>query len=159
MDDLIEDYKSLSEEIQTLKEIRTAKIEQVESVYEDKKDAIEKRQKHILTQLRVMADAVPQKETKTQYKVELLSGSIVIKKPQKTLVADKSKLIEWAKENCMHEYLDEKIVESFKWQEMKSDLAIVDEMGENTIINQQTGEILNIDGLTVEIKPEEVVIK
>lgn len=154
MDDLVEDYKSLTEEIEKLMAIRDAKIEQAESVFNDKCIEIDKRQKRIVAELRVLAEQVPQKEAKTQSKVELLSGSVVIKKPTQTLVADKDKLIEWAKENSMNDYIDEKVVQSFKWKELKADLDIVD----GQVVNKITGEIM-AEGITIENKPEEVVIK
>lgn len=154
MDDLVEDYKSLTEEIEKLMAIRDAKIEQAESVFNDKCIEIDKRQKRIVAELRVLAEQVPQKEAKTQSKVELLSGSVVIKKPTQTLVADKDKLIEWAKENSMNDYIDEKVVQSFKWKELKADLDIVD----GQVVNKITGEIM-AEGVTIEDKPEEVVIK
>ena len=154
MDDLVEDYKSLTEEIEKLMAIRDAKIEQAESVFNDKCIEIDKRQKRIVAELRVLAEQVPQKEAKTQSKVELLSGSVVIKKPTQTLVADKDKLIEWAKENAMNDYIDEKVVQSFKWKELKADLDIVD----GQVVNKITGEIM-AEGITIENKPEEVVIK
>ena len=154
MDDLVEDYKSLTEEIEKLMAIRDAKIEQAESVFNDKCIEIDKRQKRIVAELRVLAEQVPQKEAKTQSKVELLSGSVVIKKPTQTLVADKDKLIEWAKENAMNNYIDEKVVQSFKWKELKADLYIVD----GQVVNKITGEIM-AEGVTIEDKPEEVVIK
>lgn len=154
MDDLVEDYKSLTEEIESLMAIRDAKIEQVESVFNDKCIEIDKRQKKIIAELRVLAEQVPQKETKTQCKVELLSGSVVIKKPTQTLVADKEKLIEWAKGAAMLEYIDEKVVESFKWKEFKGDVEIID----GKPVNKYTGEVMT-NCIVVEDVPEKVVIK
>lgn len=154
MDNLVENYKSITEEIESVMKIRNAKIEQIEGAYQEKKDKLENAQKRIVAELRVLAEQVPQKETKRQCKVELLSGSVVIKKPTQTLVADKEKLIEWAKKSAMLEYIDEKVVESFKWKELKSDLDIVD----GQIVNRLTGEVM-AEGVSIEDKPEEVVIK
>lgn len=154
MDNLVEDFKSITEQIESFMQIRDRKIQSVNEQYEEKVGPLNKELEYIKAQLRVLADQVPQKEAKTQSKVELLSGSVVIKKPTQTLVADKDKLIEWAKENAMNDYIDEKVVQSFKWKELKADLDIVD----GKIVNKLTGEIMT-EGVTIEDKPEEVVIK
>lgn len=154
MDNLVEDFKSITEQIESFMQIRDRKIKAVNEQYEEKVAPLNKELEYIKAQLRVLADQVPQKEAKTQSKVELLSGSVVIKKPTQTLVADKDKLIEWAKENAMNDYIDEKVVQSFKWKELKADLDIVD----GQVVNKITGEIM-AEGVTIEDKPEEVVIK
>lgn len=154
MDDLVEDYKSLTEEIEKLMAIRDAKIEQAESVFNDKCIEIDKRQKRIVAELRVLAEQVPQKEAKTQSKVELLSGSVVIKKPkQEPKAIEIDKLIEWAKENDYNDYYKEEVLEKLQWKELKKDIQVID--GKPIFVN--TGEIL--EGITIENKPEEVVIK
>lgn len=154
MDNLVEDYKSITEEIENMMAIKNAKIEQIENTYRMKADKLETTQNMIIAELRVLAEQVPQKETKTQCKVELLSGSVVIKKPTQTLVADKEKLIEWAKGAAMLEYIDEKVVESFKWKEFKGDVEIID----GKPVNKYTGEVMT-DCIVVEDVPEKVVIK
>ena len=154
MDDLVEDYKSLTGEIEKLMAIRDAKIEQAESVFNDKCIEIDKRQKRIVAELRVLAEQVPQKEAKTQSKVELLSGSVVIKKPKQVPNAiEIDKLIEWAKENAYNNYYKEEVIEKLQWNELKKDIQVID--GKPIFVN--TGEIL--EGVTIEDKPEEVVIK
>lgn len=154
MDNLVEDFKSITEQIESFMQIRDRKIQAVNEQYEEKVGPLNKELEYIKAQLRVLADQVPQKEAKTQSKIELLSGSVVIKKPTQTLVADKDKLIEWDKENAMNDYIDEKVVQSFKWKELKADLDIVD----GQVVNKITGEIM-AEGVTIEDKPEEVVIK
>lgn len=154
MDNLVEDFKSITGQIESFMQIRDRKIQTVNEQYEEKVGPLNKELEYIKAQLRVLADQVPQKETKTQCKVDLLAGSVVIRKPTQTLVADNDKLIEWAKENAMNDYIDEKVVQSFKWKELKADLDIVD----GQVVNKITGEIM-AEGITIENKPEEVVIK
>lgn len=154
MDNLVEDYKSITEEIESYMEMKTAKIEVIEEQYKSKVEPLKNNLKYIEEQLKVLAEQVPQKETKTQYKVELLSGSVVIKKPTQTLVADKEKLIEWAKGAAMIEYIDEKTVKSFKWEEFKGDVEIID----GKPVNKYTGEVMT-DCIVVEEVPAKVVIK
>lgn len=153
MDNLVEDYKSLSEEIATLIALKDAKVEKIITECEWKVDRKKESQNLIVAELRVLAEQVPQKETKTQSKVTLLSGDVVIKKPKQTLVADKDKLIEWAIEQERSDLIDEKTVRCFKWAEYKKDIDIVD----GHVIDTATGEI--VDGVTVEEEPEKVVIK
>lgn len=155
MDNLVEEHKTLTEELESFMSMAKAKKEQIDATVEIKKEKTINMQKHIEAQLRVLAEQVPQKDSKTQSKVQLLSGNVIIKKPTQTLVADKDKLIEWATEQSRLEYIDEKTVRSFKWKELKGDLDIVD----GKVINLVTGELFEIDGITIEEKGEEVVIK
>lgn len=154
MDNLIEDYKTLSQEIEDLVAIKDAKIEKIEHDCRCRVEIKEDAQNYIVAQLKVLAEQVPQKETKTQSKVALLSGDLIIKKPKQTLVADKEALIEWAKEHEMDEYIDEKVVQSFKWKEYKGNLDIVD----GQVVDRNTGEVITT-GVSIEHKAEEVVIK
>ena len=154
MDNLVEQYKTLTEEIESLMALKNEKIASIEIECDSKVNKKKEMQSLISAELRTLASQVPQKESKSQSKVELLSGNVVIKKPTKTLVADKDKLIEWAKANAMNDYIDEKVVHTFKWKELKSDLDIVD----GQVVNRLTGEIMN-DCVGIEEKQEEVVIK
>ena len=154
MDNLIENHKSVTEVIERFMQIRDRKIKDIEDQCEEKVALLNKELLHIETQLRMLADQVPQKETKTQYKVDLLAGSIVIKKPkQKPKPIEVDKLIEWAKENAYNDYYKEEVVVKLQWNELKKDIQIVD--GQPILVT--TGEVL--EGVSIEDKPEEVVIK
>ena len=154
MDNLVEDFKSITEQIESFMKIRDRKIQAVNEQYEEKVGPLNKELEYIKAQLRVLADQVPQKEAKTQSKVELLSGSVVIKKPkQEPKAIEIDKLIEWAKENDYNDYYKEEVLEKLQWKELKKDIQVID--GQPIFVN--TGEIL--EGVTIEDKPEEVVIK
>ena len=154
MDNLVEDYKTITEEIEILMAIKDAKILSIEVECNQKVEKKKEIQNLIITELRTLADQVPQKEAKTQSKVELLSGSVVIKKPKQAPKAiEIDKLIEWAKENAYNNYYKEEVVEKLQWNELKKDIQVID--GKPIFVN--TGEIL--EGVTIEDKPEEVVIK
>lgn len=153
MDNLVEDYKSLSDEIAGLIALKDAKVEKIIADCDWKVDRRKETQDLIVAELRTLAEMVPQKETKTQSKVALLSGDVIIKKPKQTLVADKDKLIEWATEQARLDLVDEKTVRSFKWAEYKKDIDIID----GHVIDTVTGEI--VEGVTIEEEPEKVVIK
>lgn len=105
--------------------------------------------------LRFLFEQVPQSETKTQRKVKLLNGDVVIKKAKEEFVKDTDKLVEWAKANGREDLMSKKEVVSFKWADFKKSLVPT----EHGIIDAETGETLQIDGLTTIIKEEELEIK
>lgn len=157
MDNLVENYKMLTEERETLEGIKNAKIEKINLDFTTKENSLSEKQAYILAELRVLAEQVPQKHTKTQSKVSLLSGDVVIKKPQKKLTADKDKLTTWLQDNAYTNYVIEKTTVTADWKEFKSRLKLDEETG--AILDASTGEILDITGVTVEEVAEQVVIK
>ena len=84
---------------------------------------------------------------------------MVLKKATKKLDYDKKKLLEWATSNGRTDLINSKTVDEFKWSEFKSSLAIQEGLGIDGIVDITTGEMLEIDGLSVVNVPEEVVIK
>ena len=157
MDNLVEDYKVLSEEREILENIKTAKIEKINLDFTAKENIILEKQAFISAELRNLAEQVPQKHSKTQSKVSLLTGEVVIKKPKKNLVVDKERLVAWLQENSYTDYVLEKTTIVADWKEFKKRLALDEEAG--GIIDTETGEILDITGVTVEEVSEQVVIK
>lgn len=97
---------------------------------------------------------VPVKETKTQQKYELPSGSLVMKKASSDFKADSDKLRDWLTRSGMPDYL--KVEVSPKWAQVKKQLS----MAENgDIIFGETGEIVPADCVTVEEKPPKFEVK
>lgn len=95
------------------------------------------------------------KDAKTQKSYKLPSGVLKLKKAAITLGYDKDKLLEYAEENgSMDDYI--KTVKEFKWAEFKKTLEIREDIKtkERSIVNKETGEIFNIEGLGIEEKPE-----
>ena len=84
-------------------------------------------------------------DTKTQKKVTLLNGDVVIKKATQTIDYDKSKLLAWAEEKGMDGLIATKETKDFKWADFKKQLAVTD----GGIVDIETGELVNIEGLTV----------
>lgn len=94
------------------------------------------------------------KDSKTQKSYKLPSGTLKLKKSSITFDYDKEKLLEYAEKNKgMGDYI--KTVKEFKWAEFKKSLEIKD----GDIINKETGEIISIDGLGIEEKPEEFIVE
>lgn len=89
------------------------------------------------------------KETKTQKVYKLPSGSLKMKKEVVTFDYDKTKLLEYAEKEELEDLI--KVTRDFKWAEFKKVL----EIKGNSIINKETGEIMDIEGLSIETKPEE----
>lgn len=159
MDQIVEEIKSINGNREELKAIYQERAKQLAEQYQDKELLQYTRVRHLEEELKVLMNTVPKAETKTQYKVALLCGDIVLKKPTKKIDYDKKKLLEWAKANNYEDYIGRKEVEEFKWAEFKSNLAIQEGFESSSIVDITTGEVLIIDGLSVVDVPEELVIK
>lgn len=155
MDQLVENIKKLDAELVELKELFKIRGELLNKQYEEKKFGIEKKKSTHEKHLRELFEQVPQAETKTQRKVKLLSGDVVIKKPKLDFEKDADKLLAWAEENDRGDLITKKEVRSFKWADFKKDLVPT----ENGIIYVETGEMIEIDGLRPIKKAEELEIK
>ena len=88
------------------------------------------------------------KEAKTQFKLELPTASVIIKKANTKMVA-KDSLVEYLKHNHMEEY----IKESAEWGKVKK---LFDIQG-TAVINKETGEI--VEDVVLETTPERVEVK
>lgn len=97
---------------------------------------------------------VPVKETKTQQKYELPSGSLVLKKAISDFKPDNDKLRDWLEAAKMTKYLKTEV--SPKWAMVKKQLEI-SAFGE--IVFKETGEVLPEGCVTVETKPERFEVK
>ena len=98
---------------------------------------------------------MPQDETKTQKKVKLLSGDVVIKKSKLDIEKDSDELLKWAQENNREELISHKEVLSFKWADFKKNLLTTP----TGIVDVATGEVLDILGLEVVKTEEKMEIK
>lgn len=88
------------------------------------------------------------KDSKTQKVYKLPSGSLKMKKEVITFDYDKAKLLEYAETEELEDLI--KVTKEFKWVEFKKIL----EIKGNSIINIDTGEIIEVKGLTLETNPE-----
>ena len=150
MDQVVEKIKELDKEIIELKELFKARAELLKNQFDEKECSLQQKKEQQEGHLRALFEQVPQNETKTQRKVKLLSGDVVIKKSKLDIERDSEALIKWAQENNREELINRKEVLSFKWADFKKNLLTTP----NGIVEVATGELLDIPGLEV-IKTEE----
>ena len=155
MDNVVESIKGIDYELLELEALLKGQIEQLKARFEEKQYLLKEKREKLQIQLRVLFEQVPQNETKTQRKVKLLNGDVVVKKPKLDFEKDIDKLLEWAKANNRDELINRKEVLSFKWADFKKRLVPTD----CGIVDVETGETLEIDGLLAITKAEELEIK
>ena len=155
MDQLVENIKELDIAIAELSELFKARAELLKEQFEEKKMGLEQKKEKHEQYLRELFEQVPQSETKTQRKVKLLNGDVVVKKAKLDFEKDTDKLLKWAKENNRNDLINKKEVLSFKWADFKKDLVPT----EDGIVYVETGELLDIEGLSTITKTEEMEIK
>ncbi len=155
MDNLVEDIMELDAKIAELEAMFKMQVERLKEKFEEKQFCLKNKKEEMQRCLRELFEQVPQSETKTQRKVQLINGDVIVKKARVDFEKDTNKLLEWAQSNNRTNLINKKEVLSFKWADFKKNLVIEDE----NIIDTQTGEMLEIDGLGVVIKSEELEIK
>ena len=155
MDNVVESIKGIDYELLELEALLKAQIEQLKARFEEKQYLLKEKREKLQIQLRVLFEQVPQNETKTQRKVKLLNGDVVVKKPKLDFEKDIDKLLEWAKASNRDELISCKEVLSFKWADIKKRLVPTD----SGIVDVETGETLEIDGLHAITKAEELEIQ
>lgn len=155
MDNVVESIKGIDYELLELEALLKAQIEQLKARFEEKQYLLKEKREKLQIQLRVIFEQVPQNETKTQRKVKLLNGDVVVRKPKLDFEKDIDKLLEWAKASNRDELISGKEVLSFKWADFKKRLVPTD----CGIVDVETGETLEIDGLHAITKAEELEIK
>lgn len=155
MNKLLEEIKELDYKLAELREMFILQSEELTNKFEERQLSLNNKRDYLRTQLKFLFEQVPQHETKTMKKVELLSGDVIVKKAKEDFEKDTEKLIEWAQANQREEFLSKKEVLSFKWSDFKKSLVPTEE----GIVDVNTGEILNIKGLNTIMKSEELEIK
>lgn len=93
------------------------------------------------------------KDSKTQKVYKLPSGLLKMKKEVITFDYDKAKLLEYAENEELNDLI--KVTKDFKWADFKKSL----EIQGDTIINTDTGEIMEVEGLSIEAKPEQFSVE
>lgn len=155
IDKMVEEVKNNNAELERYKEIRDRRIEEIKQQYKEKEDKILKRNYFILSTLREYASLQKYalKSTKTQYKLPLLSGDIIIKKSIPKVVKPESEKIEEI-EKLFPEYVEKVEEKRVNWKELKKQLII----DGNRIIDANTGEDVT-DLFDIEVNEEEVIVK
>ena len=156
MDEKVEEIHEIEKEQAELQALLDSRIQKIKESFQNKFDSLNSRKDYLMTELRSLFDEVPHKETKTQSKVTLLSGDVVVKKATVKLDYDKKVLLENAEKTGLAEYVKIKEVQDFDWTSLKAKLEIQED---GSIVNTETGEVLEIEGLGVLPVAEQVVIK
>lgn len=155
MDQLVEQIKELDMAIAELNELYKSRIELLKEQFEEREYNLQQKKEQHQGHLRALFEQVPQDETKTQKKVKLLSGDVVIKKSKLDIEKDSDELLKWAQANNREELINRKEVLSFKWVDFKKNLLTTP----NGIVAVDTGELLDIPGLEVVKTEEKLEIK
>lgn len=155
MDQVVEKIKELDMAIVELEELFKARAELLKNQFDEKEYILQQKKEQQEGHLRALFEQVPQDETKTQKKVKLLSGDVIVKKSKLDFEKDNEALLKWAQENNRDELINRKEVLSFKWADFKKELLTTP----SGIVEVATGEVLDIPGLEVVKTEEKLEIK
>ena len=154
-DDLTADWclDKIAEEMIALRRYEitvNSKVSQLQLKLKKEQEKANREIEFFKSKLREYFEQVQDKarETKTQKVYMLPSGSLKMKKEVIAFDYDKKKLLEYAENEELEDLI--KVTKDFNWAEFKKVL----EIKGDSIINKETGEIMDIDGLSVESKPE-----
>ena len=152
MDKLVEEIKNFKAQQNQWDALLKEKIAEATAKVEEEKAKLQRAIDYNMSQIVVEFPQVEARETKTQKKVSLVSGDIILKKAAEKIDYDKEKLLAYLKEKGMKEYI--KTTEEAKWGEYKKTLNIVD----GNIVDAD-GVVLKIDGLSVAVEEEKLEVK
>lgn len=135
--------------------VAKAKIQQIEMSLKKEENKMKNDVSFFESKLREYFESVKEdaKDSKTQKVYKLPSGSLKMKKAVTTFDYDKTKLLEYAEKENLDDLI--KTTKEFKWAEFKKNLEIEGKY----IINKETGEIVEIEGLKLETKSEEFTVE
>lgn len=160
MDGLINTVKKYENSKKTVKFIFEQQVEEIKEKLEEKlmvfDDKIENSKKQLMF-LMSQLDSTKFSETKTQKKLELLSGNVILKKEyEKINLIDSEKALDFIKNQGIDDYCEYiKVKESINWENFKKNLVI----SEQGIINVETGQILDKSIVDVEKVESKIIIK
>jgi len=124
-------------EFARLEEIAKAQIAKIEEHIDAESDKSNRDNAYLIGKLREYFETVESKETKTQKKYKLLSGSLIMQKPKAKPVYDKAELLEYVKSAKMDDFI--KVEESVKWADLKKTL----DFSSGAAVIAETGEVID----------------
>ena len=133
--------------------VAKAKIQQIQEVLKKEQEKRDREVSFFESKLREYFETVQAKETKTQKTYKLPSGTLKMKKSSMTFKYDKKKLLEKAEQLQMNDYIKTK--KEFDWAKFKKNLVIQG----NNIVDKESGEIIDLEGLGVTEKPAEFKVE
>lgn len=156
MEELVEEIKKIQVQEAETDALYEVGVEALKEKRDDRKVILETHRKHLEMQLKALFDQAPQSKTKTQRKVTLLGSDVIIKNKNLAPDYDAEKLIAYFEEmGVADKYIKVKQSKSVDWVNFKKEIEVTSE----GIISKETGELLEIDGLWIKEKEEELVIK
>ena len=128
--------------------VLTDKIDDIKRLIQRQNDSLERKTSFLSDALMFYFSGVEgKKETKTEIQYKLPSGKLAYKKAKQSFKIDREIAIAAVKGNKnLSEYVEEVKTDKLKWAELKKTLAIVD----GDIVNKETGEVIEIEGLSIE---------
>ena len=149
----LDKIKEADLEFKRFESVAKEKISLLQIRLDKEKEQMQNNRSFFESKLREYFESVDKKETKTQLSYKLASGNLKMKKGRLDFDYKKDKLLSYARENKLEELI--KVSESFAWADFKKQL----EIQGNSIINKDTGEVLEIEGLGVIEKPSEFKVE
>jgi len=157
-DELIEKVKETETDKAKLEQVAKDRIDLINSQLEEKSAKLDGWIEQYKFSLLQIANLTTTKETKTQRKLELLAGDVIIKKATKKFKNDNKAILEAVKDE-RKDLVKEKVTTSLDWAKFEKELEIIGDGADAEIINTTTGEVVNIAGLEVEEVPERLEVK
>ena len=145
----LDKIREMQAEYNRFEMVALAKTEQIRAKLESERSKMTNGTEFFECKLREYFETVKTRDTKTLKKYSLPSGNLRLTKAKTTFECDKNKTLADAKKKGLNDYI--KQTESFQWGEFKR---LLDVKGDK-IVNKDTGEIVELDGLsTVEKQAE-----
>lgn len=161
-DRLIRIFKAIDADRAKFKDLATRQIEDIKARAAAKEEKYHKELESIALQLKTFAETQKTKDTKTQRKYQSLSGDVIIKKGAADIKADTAALLQAIEgypvftDTDYTEFIKVETVKKLDWRGLKARLSITDT---GAIFDRETGEVLELEGVSIETKPESVEIK
>ena len=151
-DNILKAVKTEEAERDRLVLLAETKKTELDGLIQFYKDRCESRTKHLKKALRRYFETVERREMKTMEKYELLSGTLVLKKPsEKMKVSNEAQLVDWLETSGKGEFV--KVDKKPKWGELKRHLCC----DSGHVVDSYTGEVVN--GVEIEQTPEKFDVK
>lgn len=156
---VLDKVRDRKEDFERFERVALEKMEQIKMALEQEKKKYENETSFFIAKLQEYSQSVKMKETKTQKTYALPGGKLVMKNDKHDFKVDKEKVLNAIIENDFFTdtYIKEVHTKDLAWGDLKKNLIIDTKKG--NIIYKETGEVLDIEGLSIEVKPGEFKIE
>lgn len=157
VDNAIEEVKDIEADIKRLTDLMKQRVEKLQYELDTKLGKLQRRREFHLNNIRTFAlQSSSLKETKTQKKVSMISGDIIIKKSAEKLV--KADIVPSVIETLLAPYKKEEQTIKLNWAEMKKNLEIRVVDGKKIVFDKLLKQDVS-HLVSIEITPEEVKVQ